>query len=157
MSQRNTPHYLLLERVNLHREFVHLLLEFLDAVVEHELELFELLRLTLERVDFELAVTDLGIFLSNLFVQQLDVVLVLLDNLFLLRDGSRLVEDVPLEAGHVVPDVLHFVFDQLELGLRLERHIVHLALVVLVLVLDGLQLLVTVLDDLLNRHLIAVD
>ena len=48
-----------------------LFLELFNAVIEHELEFFELLRLPLELVDFGLTISDLGIFFSNLLLQSL--------------------------------------------------------------------------------------
>ena len=80
-----------------------------------------------------------------------------LQDLLLLLHCSGLINDVASETSHVVPNVLHLVFDELELGLGLEGHVVHLALVVVVFLADRLQLLVTVLLNLLNRHAVAVD
>ena len=75
----------------------------------------------------------------------------------MLFDGIVLVIDVPLQTLHVRLDVVHFVLDQLELGFRLESHVVDLALVLLVLVVDLLQLLVPILLDLANGHLVPLD
>ena len=75
----------------------------------------------------------------------------------MLFDGIILVIDVPLQTLHVRLDVVHFVLDQLELGFRLESHVVDLALVLLVLVVDLLQLLVPVLLNLANGHLVPLD
>ena len=75
----------------------------------------------------------------------------------MLFDGIVLVIDVPLQTLHVRLDVVHFVLDQLELGFRLESHVVDLALVLLVLVVDLLQLLIPILLDLANGHLVPLD
>ena len=75
----------------------------------------------------------------------------------MLFDGIVLVIDVPLQTLHVRLDVVHFVLDQLELGFRLQRHVVDLALVLLVLVVDLLQLLVPILLNLANGHLVPLD
>ena len=45
-----------------------LFLQLLDAIVEHKLELFKLLSLTLQLVDLRLSVTNLSILLSDLLM-----------------------------------------------------------------------------------------
>ena len=75
----------------------------------------------------------------------------------MLFDGIVLVIDVPLQTLHVRLDVVHFVLDQLELGFRLQRHVVDLTLVFLVLVVDLLQLLISILLNLANGHLVPLD
>ena len=75
----------------------------------------------------------------------------------MLFDGIVLVIDVPLETFHVRLDVVHLIFDQLKLGFRLQSHVVDLALVLLVFVMDLFQLLVSILLDLANSHLVPLD
>ena len=80
-----------------------------------------------------------------------------LQDLLLLLHCTGLINNIAPETSHVIPDVLHLVLDELELGLGLEGHVVNLTLVVVVFLADRLQLLVTVLLDLLNRHPVTVD
>ena len=77
--------------------------------------------------------------------------------LLLLHHSEALVEQLAFQSFLVILDVLHLVLDELQLGLRLQRHVVHLALVVFVLLLDLSQLVVTVFFDLLDRHPVPVD
>ena len=81
----------------------------------------------------------------------------LLVELLLLHHSEALVEQLAFKSFLVILDVLHLVLDELKLGLRLQRHVVHLALVVFVLLLDLSQLVVTVFFDLLDRHPVPVD
>ena len=77
--------------------------------------------------------------------------------LLLLHHSEALVEQLAFQSFLVILDVLHLVLDELKLGLRLQRHVVHLALVVFVLLLYLSQLVVAVLFDLLDRHPVPVD
>ena len=96
-----------------------LLLQLLDAIIEHELELLKLLRLSLELVDLSLAITDLGIFLSYLLLQRLHVVIEALQRILLLLHCIVLIIDIPLETLHIGLDIIHLVLDQLQLSFRL--------------------------------------
>jgi len=131
-------------------------LQLLDAVIKDEFKLLELLRLSLKEENFSFSIANLSIFLSDLLMKQCDVVVVLLLDLLLLLHGTLLVRNVTLETLHVVINVLHFVLDQLELSFGLEGHIVHLLLIARVFVRDGRQLIISVLLDLLNRHLVPL-
>ena len=97
------------------------------------------------------------VLLRNLLLQSLHIVIEAFKCVLLLFDGIVLVIDIPLQTLHVRFDVVHFVLDQLELGFRLQGHVVNLALVLLVLVVDLLQLLVPVLLNLTNGHLVPFD
>ena len=97
------------------------------------------------------------VLLRNLLLQSLHIVIEAFKCVLLLFDGIVLVIDIPLQTLHVRLDIVHFVLDQLELGFRLQGHVVNLALVLLVLVVDLLQLLVPVLLNLTNGHLVPFD
>ena len=134
-----------------------LLLQLLDTVIEHELELLKLLSLSLELVDLSLAITDLGILLSYLLLQRLHVVIEAFQCILLLLHCIVLIIDIPLETLHIGLDIVHLVLDQLQLGFRLKCHIMHLSLVFFVFVMDLLELFVAVLFDLIDGHLVPSD
>ena len=73
-----------------------LFLQLLNTIIKHKFELFELLSLLLQLVDLLLAFANARIFLSNLLVQQLDVILMILSNLLLLLYRTRLISNVSL-------------------------------------------------------------
>lgn len=78
-------------------------------------------------------------------------------NLFLFLDSACLIDDVTLQALHVVPNVLHLILDQLEFSFRLQSHVVDLTFVFLVFVLNSSELLITILFNLRNGHRVSLD
>ena len=113
--------------------------------------------LPLELVNFCFSVSDLRILLSNVLVERLDLILETLQCVLLLFDSIILVIDISLQAFHVSLDIIHLVLDKLELSLRLKCHIMYLALVLLILVMNLFELLIPILFNLSNGHLIAIN
>jgi len=74
----------------------NLLLQLLDAVIEHELELLQLLSLPLQLVNFNLSVSDLSIFLSDMLMERLYLILETLHCVLLLFNLIVLVIDISL-------------------------------------------------------------
>lgn len=134
-----------------------LLFQLLDTIVQDKFELFELLSLSFEQEDSGLVLSDVSIFLCDLLVEHLDLVAVLGKDLFLLLNSSGLIQNVSLQASFLIFNVLHLILDELQLGFGFESHIVHLALVLLVLLLDGSELLIAILFNLIDRHRVSLD
>ena len=131
--------------------------QLLDAVIEYELEFLKLLGLLFKLENLGFTVSNLLIFLRNVIVKQLNVILVLLEMHFLLLNGSCLVSDIPHKTVHIRRNVLHLALNQLQLGLRLKGHVLHLVLVLVVLEADLVDFFVPVLLDLFNCLLVSLD
>ena len=147
---------LLLQTSDLHLPGRDVPLELLDLVVQHELELLQLLRLLLQLIYLLLSITDelvLGRYLTGLV---LDVLLERVEDLVLVSDLDALLLLVSLEFLDIALQVLVLVLGQLQLCLRLETHVLHLRLVLHVLLVDLLDLELGICIDLSECLLVVL-
>jgi hypothetical protein len=142
---------LLLESSDLHFPGRDISLQLLDLIVEHELELFELLSLLLELIDLFLLISDRVILILNLgcvpsnFLSQLGSCVGLSVQLLIL------VLDFSLELLDVRVQILELVPRKLELSLGLETHVTYLGLILLVLGVNILDFKLGIILDLLDN------
>jgi hypothetical protein len=111
-------------------------LELLDLIVEHELELLELLCLLLKLIDLLFSVTDKLVLRTDFRGLVLDLLLEGLQDFALIRDLNILFLLVTLKLLNVAFEILVLVLGQLEFGLGLQGHILHISLVLHVLLVD---------------------
>ena len=75
----------------------------------------------------------------------------------MLFNGVILVIDISLKTLHISLDIVHFVFDQLQLSFRLKSHVLNLVPILLVFRIDLRKFFVSILFNLLDGHLVSRD
>jgi hypothetical protein len=147
---------LLLKTGDFHLSGCDITLELLDFVVEHKLELFELLRLLLQLIDLFLSVTYQLILGGDLGGLVTDLLLKRPKYLSLSGNLNALLLLISLEFFNITLEVLMFILGKLEFGLRLERHVLHLRLIGHVLLVDFIDFILSVAADLIECLIVVL-